>query len=269
MLQRPRSSLGVSCSLAALATAAAAIVVVACSSSTNNTGITGDAGPDVATTPADAAPVDAAHVELLPGCTKDPGAPAPTFDANAVDDPIGGADKFTLAMALAGFPAGAGKLTAAINTEKSVIKCELSEAAAPISVANFVGLARGTRPFKIKNKWQVGRFYDGLVWHRVIPNFVIQGGDPDGIGTGGPGYDLVKENQLDEPLGALAMAATPKAPSGSQFYIVVGTGPAANYNVFGSCTTENAVAIAAVPRDSDDMPNTPVHMLKVEIGRCP
>ena len=271
MLQRLRSSLGVSCSVAAVVTAATAGLIVACSSSTNNIGIAGDAGPGVTPTPTDAAPVDAnaPAVDLLPGCTKDPGAPAPTFDANAVDDPIGGADKFTLAMALAGFPAGAGKLTAAINTEKSVIKCELSETAAPISVANFVGLARGTRPYKIKNKWQVGRFYDGLIWHRVIPSFVIQGGDPDGVGTGGPGYDLVKENQLDEPLGTLAMAATSTTVSGSQFYIVVGKGPAANYNVFGNCTTESAIAIAAVDRDESDMPKTPVHLIKVEIARCP
>jgi peptidyl-prolyl cis-trans isomerase A (cyclophilin A) len=206
--------------------------------------------------------------DVLTGCTKDPGATAPAFDPASATDPIGSAESFTMQMALAGFPAGGGKLTAAISTEKSSIKCELLEAAAPISVANFVGLARGTRPYKISSKWQVGRFYDGLTWHRVIPNFVIQGGDPLGDGTGGPGYDLVKENQLDEPLGTLAMAAAAK-PSGSQFYIVVGKGPAANYNVFGTCTTENAIAIAAVERDTSDMPKTPVHLIKVDIARCP
>ena len=267
MLQRLRLPLGL-----ALTATAGALLVLACSSSTNNTGVGvgGDAGPDSPAPTGDAEPADTSTpvVDLLPGCTKDPGATPPTFDPNAADDPLGGADKFTLAMALAGFPAGTGKLTAAINTEKSIIKCELSETAAPVSVANFVGLARGTRPYKNKTKWQVGRFYDGLVWHRVIPGFVIQGGDPDGLGTGGPGYDLVKENQLDEPLGTLAMAAA-KAPSGSQFYIVVGTGPAANYNVFGTCSTEAAIAIAAVPRDTDDHPKTEVHMLRVEIGRCP
>jgi len=253
-----------------LSATAGALLVAACSSSTNNTGISGDAGPGVTPPSGDAEPSDGNTpvVDLLPGCAKDPGASPPTFDPSAADDPIGGAEKFTLAMALAGFPSGTGKLTAAIDTEKSVIRCELSETAAPITVANFVGLARGTRPYKTKNKWQVGRFYDGLVWHRVIPNFVIQGGDPDGIGTGGPGYDLVKENQLDEPLGTLAMAAS-KAPSGSQFYIVVGKGPGPDYNVFGNCTTEAAIAIAAVPRDGDDHPTTEVHMIKVAIGRCP
>ena len=271
MRQRLRLPFGL-----ALTAAAGALLVVACSSSTNNTGIGigigigGDAGPDVTTPTGDAAPSDTSTpaVDLLPGCTKDPGATARTFDPSSAGDPIGGADEFTLAMALAGFPAGTGKLTAAIDTEKSVIRCELSEAVAPVSVANFVGLARGTRPYKVKNKWQVGRFYDGLIWHRVIPNFVIQGGDPDGLGTGGPGYDLVNENHVDEPRGTLAMAAS-KTPSGSQFYVVVGTGPSADYNVFGTCTTDAAVAIAAVPRDSDNAPNTPVHMLRVEIVRCP
>jgi peptidyl-prolyl cis-trans isomerase A (cyclophilin A) len=188
--------------------------------------------------------------------------------ADAPTDPAGGAAAFTLDKALKGFPAGAGKLTASITTEHGTIKCELFEAVAPISVANFVGLARGTRPFKSAGKWKVGRFFDGLLWHRVIPDFVIQGGDPDGDGTGGPGYDLVKENQVDEPLGALAQAAA-KAPSGSQFYVVVGHGPAPNYNVFGNCATEAAVAIAGVARDPLDAPTTPVHMIKVDIARCP
>lgn len=204
----------------------------------------------------------------IASCTQDPGAPAPTFDPASAADPTGGAAKFTLEMALAGFPAGSGTLTAAIRTEKGWLKCALDESAAPISVANFVGLARGTRPYKLTKSWQVGKFYDGLVWHRVIPDFVIQGGDPDGVGTGGPGYDLVPENQVEEPLGTLAMAAA-KVPSGSQFYVVVGQGPAAKYNVFGHCSTETAVTIAGVPRDDSDMPKTAVHMLKVEIGRCP
>lgn len=204
----------------------------------------------------------------LPGCTKDPGPPEQTVDAAAVKDPIGGAENFTLDMALAGYPEKTGVLTAAITTEKSVIRCELAEDAAPISVANFVGLARGTRPFKKAGKWKVGRFYDGLIWHRVIPDFVIQGGDPLGKGTGGPGYDLVEENHVDEPLGTLAMAAS-KAPSGSQFYVVVGQGPQANYNVFGSCSTEAAIEIAAVERDKNDKPLTDVHMKRIDIARCP
>jgi len=260
--------------LAGLAGAIALVGPLACSSAKTSAVDDTDAGVDPGPT-AEAGvadtyvpPVDAGPDPLL-GCTKDPGAPAVTVDPNSATDPAGGAAAFTLAKALDGFPSAGGKLTAGIRTENGGIKCTLDEAAAPLSVANFIGLARGTRPFKDdKGKWKTGHFYDGLIWHRVIPGFVIQGGDPDGLGTGGPGYDLVKENQIAEPLGALAMAASAQV-SGSQFYVVVGTGPKAEYNVFGMCDTETAIAIANVPRDRDDAPNTPVHMLKVEIARCP
>ncbi len=260
-----------------LVTGAAAVAVagqVACSGASSSTGNPEGGAPDPVPPVdsggggRDAAPFDAGP-NPLPGCAVDPGPPATTVDPNSATDPAGGAAAFTIAKAMAGYPAGAGKLTAAILTEKGIIKCDLSETAAPASVANFVGLARGTRPFKGEDgKWKVGRFYDGLVWHRVIPNFVIQGGDPDGVGTGGPGYDLVKENQIEEPLGALAQAAA-KEPSGSQFYIVVGKGPAANYNVFGSCTTDVAIAIAAVETGRGDVPKVPVRMQRVTIARCP
>jgi peptidyl-prolyl cis-trans isomerase A (cyclophilin A) len=265
--------------LVALSLAAVTIAVVpgalaSCSSSTTPATGDGDAGtdgPDAQRPP----PVPEGgfdpSVDPLLGCTKDPGAPAVTVDPNATTDPAGGAAAFTLAKALAGFTSTSGKLTAGISTEQGGITCELDEAAAPISVANFVGLVRGTRPYRDGTmKWKTGHFFDGLIWHRVVPDFVIQGGDPQGTGLGGPGYDLVVENHVREPIGALAMAATsPTMPSGSQFYIVVGKGPAADYNVFGSCTVDAAIAIANVPHDGNDVPNTPVHMLKVEIGRCP
>jgi len=265
----------VALSLAAAIAAVVPVTLASCSSSTTPaaSGNSGDAGPEAAPQrppPGDDAGVDP-NADPLLGCTKDPGAPAVTVDPNATTDPAGGAAAFTLAKALDGFPSGAGTLTAGIQTENGNIKCELDEAAAPISVANFIGLARGTRPYQDSaKKWKTGRFYDGLTWHRVIPGFVIQGGDPQGDGTGGPGYDLVSENHASERLGALAMAATsPTMPSGSQFYIVIGKGPASDYNVFGSCTTESAMAVANVPVDGNDAPKTPVHMIKVEIGRCP
>ena len=244
-----------------------ATLFAACSSS--STAQAPNAVPDAGITEAavDATPPTPQPDPLLPGCTLDPGPSAVTVDPAAKTDPIGGADKFTMAQALAGFPASSGKLTALIRTEQGAIRCELSEAIAPVSVANFVGLARGTRPYK-SGTWKVGRFYDGLVWHRVVPDFVIQGGDPLGKGTGGPGYDLTDENHVEEPLGTLAMAAAAK-PSGSQFYVVVGTGPAADYNVFGACTTDVAIAIANVPRDAVDHPTTPVHIQRIDIARCP
>jgi len=267
--------------LACIPIAAAVCLVslfVACSSSSSPAAATtddaGDVGSSDAATIVDVgAPIPIpdldAGPDLLTGCTRDPGPIPPAFAATSKKDPLAGA--FTLDQAMAGFPAGSGTLTAAIYTEFKGIKCTLDEKKAPVSVANFIGLARGTRPYKHMTTWQIGRFYDGLTWHRVIPDFVIQGGDPLGDGTGGPGYDLTVENHVAEPLGTLAMAAGEK-PSGSQFYIVVGTGPTADYNVFGTCDTTAAVAIAGVPRDIDggtDMPLTPVHMLRVEIGRCP
>lgn len=264
----------VALSFAASIAALVPVTLASCSSSTTATATaSADAGPEAAAQRPP--PVADAGIDLnadpLLGCTKDPGAPAVTVDPNATTDPAGGAAAFTLAKALDGFPSGAGSLTAGIHTEDGNIKCELDEAAAPISVANFIGLARGTRPYRDNtSKWKTGHFYDGLTWHRVIPDFVIQGGDPQGTGSGGPGYDLVVENHVREPVGALAMAATsPTMPSGSQFYIVVGKGPASDYNVFGSCTVDAAIAVANVPVDGNDAPKTPVHMIKVEIGRCP
>jgi peptidyl-prolyl cis-trans isomerase A (cyclophilin A) len=245
--------------------------LLACSSSDPPTGTVADTG----TTPVDTAVAEdtgaatdtmEAAVDPFVGCTKDPGAPT------VAPDPIEPA-MFTMDKATAGFPPGTGTWKAAITTEKGIITCTFDDAAAPLTVANFIGLARGTRPYQDYKtmEWKVGRFYDGLIWHRVIPDFVIQGGDPRGNGTGGPGYDpIVVENHVDEPLGTLAMAATgPTAPSGSQFYIVVGTGPAADYNVFGSCDTEVAAEISAVPVNKANKPLTAVHMSKVEIARCP
>ncbi len=255
------------------------LVIAACSSDSATPAAVVDAGTD-ASEPVDAyvapvvdaapdAPPTAIDIELT-GCLRDPGAPKITVDPNDVHDPAGSPAQFTMAKALAGFPAGSGKLTVLISTEKGFIRCTLDEAAAPISSANFVGLARGTRPYLDDNaKWVVGHFYDGLTWHRVIPDFVVQGGDPEGTGGGGPGYDLVDENHLEEEAGTLAMAAGTK-PSGSQFYVVVGHGPPADYNVFGKCDLDAAVAISNVPTDdAGNKPFTPVHMQHVDIARCP
>jgi peptidyl-prolyl cis-trans isomerase A (cyclophilin A) len=247
--------------------------IAACSSSSTSSASAPDAGANVDAAPAndeDSGAEEAAALapNPLPGCPQDPGPSETSVNASSPSDPIGGADKFTLAQALAGYPQATGVLTALITTEAGTIRCDLDEAAAPISVANFVGLARGTRPFKASNKWKVGRFYDGLLWHRVIPDFVIQGGDPKGTGTGGPGYDLVVENHVPELFGTLAMAAG-DTPSGSQFYIVVGNGPAPDYNVFGRCETATAVSIAAQPRSDSDKPLAPIHMQRIDIARCP
>lgn len=233
-----------------------------------------DAGVDGATD--DAASADA-EADASTDASADTSADASTDAPPAppvIPDPAGGAARFTLEQALAGYPAVPGVLTARIDTELGQIVCRLDEKAAPITVANFVGLARGTRPYFKDGAWQLGKLYDGLIWHRVIPDFVIQGGDPKGNGTGDPGYSLPNENHAPQIAGALSMAAgNPEPnvfePSGSQFYIVVGKGPKADYNVFGTCTLDVAKDIAAVERRSNDKPKVAVHMSKISIERCP
>ena len=120
------------------------------------------------------------------------------------------------------------KYTAVIKTTKGEIRVELYPKEAPFSVTNFVMLAE-------KN------FYDGLTFHRVVPDFVVQGGDPTGTGTGGPGYTMPAEIQLPHKEGALAWARLPdtvnpqKRSSGSQFYITHKATPFLDgeYTVFG------------------------------------
>lgn len=119
----------------------------------------------------------------------------------------------------------AGTRRATITTDKGVIIVELYGKDAPLTVANFVKLANA-------------RFYDGLTFHRVEPGFVIQGGDPDGNGSGGPGYSIKLEisPKLKHINGALAMARSNDPDSaGSQFYITLGAQPALDgkYAVFG------------------------------------
>jgi cyclophilin family peptidyl-prolyl cis-trans isomerase len=117
---------------------------------------------------------------------------------------------------------------ATIVTEKGEIVVELDPGAAPETVSNFVFLARGG-------------FYDGLTFHRVVPDFVVQGGDPLGSGTGGPGYTVPAEIELEHVKGAIAMARRgdnvnpERASSGSQFYITLEETPQLDgaYTVFG------------------------------------
>lgn len=117
---------------------------------------------------------------------------------------------------------------AIIHTSKGDITCSLNAEVAPLSVTNFIQLAQGG-------------FYDGLTFHRVVPNFVIQGGDPQGTGTGGPGYTVAAEISLPHEQGALAWARLPdqvnpkKRSSGSQFYIALEKIPYLDgeYTVFG------------------------------------
>jgi peptidyl-prolyl cis-trans isomerase A (cyclophilin A) len=160
------------------------------------------------------------------------------------------------------------------DTTMGHIVCRLFPDKAPVTVKNFVGLTNGTkRWYDYKEKtWRQRRYYDGLTFHRVVPDFMIQGGDPMGNGTGGPGYtfkdELSPDLKFDKP-GRLAMANGGPNTNGSQFFITVApTSYLDNlHTIFGEVVDgqDVAEAIAEVPRDADDKPNTPVVMKKVTI----
>jgi peptidyl-prolyl cis-trans isomerase A (cyclophilin A) len=189
------------------------------------------------------------------------------------DDPAKG--KFTLEQATKGVT-GSGMLVAKIETTLGTFTCELYEKDAPITVANFVGLARGTRPWKDPKtgKWVEKKpFYDGLIFHRVIPGFMVQGGDPLGVGTGNPGYrfeDEISPNlKFDKPA-LLAMANAGPATNGSQFFITEGTPQhlTGKHTIFGLCEPASLVSkITGVKRGPRDKPETDVVMKKVTISR--
>ena len=139
----------------------------------------------------------------------------------------GGADGAT-----AGLPDG---LYAFINTAKGEIVCELAYEKAPLTVSSFVGLAEGT----IKSNKPAGtKFFDGITFHRVEPGFVIQGGDPSGNGTGGPGFSFPDEfdpTLRHDKAGILSMANAGSGTNGSQFFITLSATPFLNdkHAVFG------------------------------------
>ncbi|MHA6532873.1 peptidylprolyl isomerase [Paenibacillus sp. BAC0078] len=145
-----------------------------------------------------------------------------------------------------------------------IIKAELYPEVAPNTVNNFISLI------------QKG-FYDGTIFHRVIPGFMIQGGDPDGTGTGGPGYSIAGEftangftNNLLHTQGVLSMARTQEMNSaGSQFFIMAADSPSLDgqYAAFGKVTEGQDVvdAIVNLPRDSSDRPDQPPVMKKVTV----
>lgn len=163
---------------------------------------------------------------------------------------------------------------AVIDTTLGEITCELFADKAPITVQNFVGLANGTKEFvDPQSRERTKRpFYNGLIFHRVIPKFMIQGGCPLGSGTGGPGYkfqdEFTDELSFDQP-GRLAMANAGPGTNGSQFFITVApTDWLDNHHtIFGQVVQGMDVVskIVGTPRGSGDRPNTPVVMNAVKI----
>ncbi len=165
-----------------------------------------------------------------------------------------------------------------MDTSMGRITCQFYQRQAPKAVANFIALAEGTRDWTdpATRKVQHNKpFYDGTTFHRVIPEFMIQGGDPTGTGMGDPGYSF--EDELDPNLsfdapGKLAMANSGPNTNGSQFFVTETAVDSLNmhYTLFGQCDDSSILvvkSIARVQRDSQDKPLTPVILKKVTIVR--
>src|ERR1700737_4497585 len=168
-------------------------------------------------------------------------------------------------------------LYATFETSEGTIVCRLFEKDAPKIVANFVDLAEGKREWKHPStgKKSRDRLYDGTIFHRVIPDFMIQGGDPQGTGTGGPGYQFEDEtkgspHKFDKP-GKLAMANAGPNTNGSQFFITL----APTTWLTGKHTISGEVAegqdarqkIVGVPRNRQDKPMKDVTVKAIVIER--
>ena len=180
----------------------------------------------------------------------------------------------SVAEATAGIP-GKGALRMAMKTSMGTFNCTLYEKKTPRTVANFVGLARGKRAFKDPktSTWVKRPFYDGLIFHRVIPRFMIQGGDPLGNGRGGPGYKF--DDEFDLSLrhtkgGLLSMANAGAGTNGSQFFVTERATPWLDdgHSIFGHCDEIDLVKkITAVPKGAGNRPTTPVTIEKITFTR--
>ena len=165
-------------------------------------------------------------------------------------------------------------LYAVLDTTLGEITCRLFPDKAPKTIENFVGLAQGSKEFvDPQTRARTKRpFFNGLIFHRVIPQFMIQGGCPLGSGTGGPGYKFADEFstdlEFDKP-GKLAMANSGPGTNGSQFFITVAATDwlTNHHTIFGEVVKGYEVVekISKVPRDRGDRPNAPVVVNSVKI----
>jgi peptidyl-prolyl cis-trans isomerase A (cyclophilin A) len=169
-------------------------------------------------------------------------------------------------------------LTATLRTSQGTVQVRLFPDHAPKTVRNFVDLAEGTREWtdpRTRRSAQ-GKLYDGTIFHRVIPRFMIQGGDPLGTGTGGPGYEFADEIhpdlQFDRPY-LLAMANAGPGTNGSQFFITVVPTPHLNgrHTIFGEVISGSNVVdeISKVKTGRNDRPVQDVVLESIEIERPP
>lgn len=159
------------------------------------------------------------------------------------------------------------EIYALFDTTEGSFKAKLYADEAPETVENFVGLAEGKKTGK--------PFYDGLIFHRVIPNFMIQGGCPEGSGRGGPGYKFSDEFhpslQHSKP-GLLSMANSGPNTNGSQFFVTVAETPWLDkkHSIFGEVIEGYPVVekISKLPRDSQDRPKQEVKIRSIKIERA-
>ena len=167
--------------------------------------------------------------------------------------------------------------TAVIDTTAGKLTCTLFPDKAPIGVANFIGLSKGTKTWTdpVSGKKKTGvPLYDGTIFHRVIPDFMIQGGDAKGDGTGDPGYKFKNEVSADllfDQPGRLAYANAGPDTNGSQFFIteVAYTSLNGGYTIFGQCDEASVTLvkqIARMARDSNDRPYQPVKINHITIS---
>jgi peptidyl-prolyl cis-trans isomerase A (cyclophilin A) len=174
--------------------------------------------------------------------------------------------------------AASSEPTAIIDTTAGKLRCTLFEKETPETVANFVGLASGTKDWKNPASHVTKHgvpLYDGTIFHRVIPNFMIQGGDPAGNGSGDPGYtfrdEIVPTLKFDRP-GRLAMANSGPNTNGSQFFIT--EVPTAHLNgrhtIFGQCDDASVALVKQIARmgkDENDRPFRPIKINHISIDR--
>jgi cyclophilin family peptidyl-prolyl cis-trans isomerase len=168
----------------------------------------------------------------------------------------------------------ATQTTADIETSMGTIHCVLFPSKAPQSVANFIGLATGTKAWKDPKTGKMEKgvpLYNGTIFHRVIPDFMIQGGDPAGTGSGDPGFTVKDETspdlKFDQP-GRLAYANAGPNTNGSQFFITEVPYPSldGHYSIFGQCQDIELVKkIARVSRNSNDRPYDPPKIIRIKI----
>lgn len=208
-------------------------------------------------------------------------APPPAASSAAVETikPVGG--PIDLKAATEGLE-GQGALFADLETEMGKLTCKLFDDKAPKAVANFVGLARGKQPFKdpVTGKWTKRPAYDATTFHRIMKGFMIQGGDPAGTGTGGPGYEFADElwpGAKHDRAGLLSMANTGPNHNGMQWFITDDAAPhldgdemlakPPSYTIFGECAPLDVVhKIAGVPVRGEKPLEKP-RLIKVTIRR--